>query len=74
MDFEFPSSGVHQDLVNVLDMALKVIDRCSSAVVDRHFHVVLDRFFCVFFRLTLSYLTRARVGGCGCRVAKSEWL
>ena len=35
MDFEFPSSGAHQDLVNVLDMALKVIDRCSSAVVDR---------------------------------------
>ncbi|KAF2563397.1 hypothetical protein F2Q70_00017507 [Brassica cretica] len=35
MVFEFPLSGVHQDLVNVLDMVLKVIDRCSSAVVDR---------------------------------------
>ncbi|KAF2567947.1 hypothetical protein F2Q68_00026117 [Brassica cretica] len=45
MNFELPSSGVHQDMVNVLGMALTVIDRCSSAVVNRRFHVVVDRFF-----------------------------
>ena len=45
MDFEFPSSGVHQDLVNVLGMALMVVDRCSSSVVDRRFHVDVNRFF-----------------------------
>ncbi|KAF2590176.1 hypothetical protein F2Q70_00038641 [Brassica cretica] len=42
MDFEFPSSGVHQDLVNVLGMALVVVDRCSSVV--RRSLVVVDRF------------------------------
>ena len=44
MDFEFPSSGVHQDLVNVLGMALAVVDRCASVVVDRCSHVAVDRF------------------------------
>ena len=47
MEFELPSSGVHQDLVNVLGMALTVVDRRSSAIVDRRFHVVVDRFFYV---------------------------
>ncbi|KAF3497370.1 hypothetical protein DY000_02052918 [Brassica cretica] len=42
MDFEFPSSCVHQDLVNVLGMALVVVDRCSSVV--RRSLVVVDRF------------------------------
>ena len=44
MDFEFPSSGVHQDLVNVLGMALVVVDRCASVVVDWCSHVAVDRF------------------------------
>ena len=42
MEFELPSSGVHQDLVNVLGMALTVVDRRSSAIVDRRFHVDVD--------------------------------
>ena len=47
MDFERPSSGVHQDLVNVLGMVLAVVDRCSSVVVDRCSHVAVDRLHCV---------------------------
>ncbi|KAF2594483.1 hypothetical protein F2Q70_00043213 [Brassica cretica] len=43
MDFERPSSGVHQDLVNILGMVLAVVDRCSSVVVDRCSHVAVDR-------------------------------
>ena len=45
MDFELPSSGMHQDMVNVLGMALMVVDRCSSDFVNRRFHVVVDQFF-----------------------------
>ena len=44
MDFRLLLSGVHQDLVNILGMALMVVDRCSSSVVDRRFHVDVDRF------------------------------
>ncbi|KAF2545452.1 hypothetical protein F2Q70_00021402 [Brassica cretica] len=47
MDFELPSSGVHQDLVNVLGMVLAVVDHCSSDVVDRRSLVVVDRFYLV---------------------------
>ena len=39
MDFGLPSSGVHQHLVNVLGMALTIVDRCSFVVVDRRCHV-----------------------------------
>ncbi|KAF3590076.1 hypothetical protein F2Q69_00027742 [Brassica cretica] len=47
IDFEFPSSGVQQDLVNVLGMAIVVVDRCASVVVDRCSHVAVDRFHCI---------------------------
>ena len=50
MDFERPSSGVHQDLVNALDMAwmddqysAALVDRCNNVAGDRFFLVVLDR-------------------------------
>ena len=46
MDFERPSSGVHQDLVNVLGMVLAVFNRCSSVVVNRCSHVDLDQLQC----------------------------
>ena len=45
MDFGLLSSGVHQDLVNVLGMALTVVDRCLSAFFDRRCRVGVGRFF-----------------------------
>ena len=45
MDFRLLSSGVHQDLVNVLGMALTVVDRCLSAFFDRRCRVGVGRFF-----------------------------
>ncbi|KAF3593300.1 hypothetical protein DY000_02021747 [Brassica cretica] len=47
MDFERPSSGVHQDLVNVLGMVLAVVDRSSSVLVNQCSHVAVDRVHCV---------------------------
>ena len=43
MDFESPSSSVHQNLVNVHGMILAVVDRCTSVVLDRFHYIVVDR-------------------------------
>lgn len=42
--FELHSSGLHQCLINALDMSKAGIDRRSAAVVVRCFPVVVDRF------------------------------
>lgn len=44
VDFVLHSSGMHQGLVNTLDMSWAGVDRFSVAVVDRHSPVVVDRF------------------------------
>ncbi|KAG2298680.1 hypothetical protein Bca52824_035152 [Brassica carinata] len=44
MDFEWHSSGVHQDLASVLGMAWMDVDRFSAALVDRCSHVPVGRF------------------------------